>query len=792
MARIVDRLVTRIARGVVMVCGFVAVMAVPAQGQCEPTWLGREEAGLPGVDGEVFCTTQWDPDGSGPERLVMGGSFSVAGNVLAHCVAWWDGEEWHSLAERITTQEHPTTGGPKVFAMTVFENDLIIGGNFDTIDGVIVNGVARWDGERWHAMGNGFLPWTSGAVPMVHALRVYKGELFAGGRFALPGEPRYALAKWTGSSWGTVGTWIGNGVSSVMAMFEFEETLVIAGRFEVPVQPSTSRDLVGWDGENWRIDYSPQTLNPGGIFSLGEYQGELVAGGGFFSLSSGIQARHIARWSGTRWEPFGDGVMSFAPEEGVRAISVYEGELFVGGSLKHASGPCGVQRWTGSEWVPVGVQRVIPWGSPARRIVNTLLVHDEALFVGGDFLRADDAPARSIAAWNGESWNGLGSGTDRAVLCYTRYKDELYCGGDYRLIDGRLGPGVSRWDGESWHPVGEDVNIWTSALIEFEGDLIAGGTMVGSGLPLGTRVARWDGVTWTPVGPAFNGRVEALAVYHGEIVALGYFTQIAGEPVNYIARWDGEAWRELGGGLTGLFSPFSQMDMAVFEGELYVAGALSTAGGVSVRRIARWNGTDWRDVGGGTSATVHALALHGGRLYAGGVFTEAGGVATSRIASWDGQQWHPIEVGPGLSVYALASHGSDLIAGGAFLRVGALPVNQIARWDGQQWHAMDEGAGYYVEALASYNGDLFVGGSFSTAGGMASSNWARWGCRPCYADCDESTGRGVLDIFDFLCFGNAFAANDPYACDCDLATGPGVCDIFDFLCFGNAFHGGCL
>ena len=61
----------------------------------------------------------------------------------------------------------------------------------------------------------------------------------------------------------------------------------------------------------------------------------------------------------------------------------------------------------------------------------------------------------------------------------------------------------------------------------------------------------------------------------------------------------------------------------------------------------------------------------------------------------------------------------------------------------------------------------------------------------CYADCDISTGTGILDIFDFLCFGNRFAANDPYACDCDTSTGPGVCDIFDFLCFGNAFEAGC-
>ncbi len=61
----------------------------------------------------------------------------------------------------------------------------------------------------------------------------------------------------------------------------------------------------------------------------------------------------------------------------------------------------------------------------------------------------------------------------------------------------------------------------------------------------------------------------------------------------------------------------------------------------------------------------------------------------------------------------------------------------------------------------------------------------------CYADCDQNTGAGTLDIFDFLCFGNRFSTGDGYACDCDQSTGPGVCDIFDFLCYGNAFAGGC-
>jgi outer membrane protein assembly factor BamB len=61
----------------------------------------------------------------------------------------------------------------------------------------------------------------------------------------------------------------------------------------------------------------------------------------------------------------------------------------------------------------------------------------------------------------------------------------------------------------------------------------------------------------------------------------------------------------------------------------------------------------------------------------------------------------------------------------------------------------------------------------------------------CYADCDTSTGVGVLDVFDFLCFQDHFVNGEPYACDCDTSTGPGVCDVFDFLCYQDAFVAGC-
>lgn len=60
----------------------------------------------------------------------------------------------------------------------------------------------------------------------------------------------------------------------------------------------------------------------------------------------------------------------------------------------------------------------------------------------------------------------------------------------------------------------------------------------------------------------------------------------------------------------------------------------------------------------------------------------------------------------------------------------------------------------------------------------------------CYADCDVSTGVGVLDVFDFLCFQDRFISGESYACDCDASSGVGVCDILDFLCFQDEFVGG--
>ncbi|MBL9030319.1 MAG: hypothetical protein JNM80_01250 [Phycisphaerae bacterium] len=63
-------------------------------------------------------------------------------------------------------------------------------------------------------------------------------------------------------------------------------------------------------------------------------------------------------------------------------------------------------------------------------------------------------------------------------------------------------------------------------------------------------------------------------------------------------------------------------------------------------------------------------------------------------------------------------------------------------------------------------------------------------CGGCYANCDGSMTPPVLNVMDFVCFLNRFAAGESYA-NCDGSTTPPALNISDFVCFLNAFAAGC-
>ncbi len=60
----------------------------------------------------------------------------------------------------------------------------------------------------------------------------------------------------------------------------------------------------------------------------------------------------------------------------------------------------------------------------------------------------------------------------------------------------------------------------------------------------------------------------------------------------------------------------------------------------------------------------------------------------------------------------------------------------------------------------------------------------------CYANCDMSQTAPVLNVADFTCFLQQFAAGNPYA-NCDRSTVAPVLNVADFTCFLQQFAAGC-
>src|SRR5438132_362560 len=124
---------------------------------------------------------------------------------------------------------------------------------------------------------------------------------------------------------------------------------------------------------------------------------------------------------------------------------------------------------------------------------------------------------------------------------------------------------------------------------------------------------------------------------------------------------------------------------------IYVGGLLTAAGKTLANRIARWDGTNWYTVGGGTMGgassanRVLAIAGRGSDVFVGGTFTNVGGINVSNIARWDGANWWNMGVGFDSSVIVLAATAGAVYAGGNFTNaIDPFPftVNHIAMWDG--------------------------------------------------------------------------------------------------------------
>src|SRR5436309_4037369 len=94
--------------------------------------------------------------------------------------------------------------------------------------------------------------------------------------------------------------------------------------------------------------------------------------------------------------------------------------------------------------------------------------------------------------------------------------------------------------------------------------------------------------SWSAVGTGTNNDILCQTIYNSDLISGGTFTTAGGNTVNRIAKWNGSNWSALGTGLNDRPNA-----VVVYNGELIAAGRFTNAGGVAANRIAKWNGTVW-------------------------------------------------------------------------------------------------------------------------------------------------------------------------------------------------------
>jgi hypothetical protein len=603
---------------------------------------------------------------------------------------------------------------------------VVMGGNFSAAMNVRANNIAIFDPATnlAQALGSGM----NGSVSALAALP--NGDLVVAGSFSSAGGIYAAnIARWNGTAWTPVGSGMNSGVSALAVLPNGD--LVAGGDFTLAGGVIASR-VARWDGSSWSALGSGVNSTVQAMTTLPN--GNIVIGGQFWMVGNPNE-RAIALWDGSTWSSLGGGMNNTNHPTNVRAITqMPNGDLIVAGEFGTAGGVpvSNMARWNGTTWSAFGAGN--NFFGAAVHALQTLPNGD--IVIAGSFWGSSSLPSM-IARWDGSTWNSLGTGIHGDWLSGHRYigvdslcvlpNGHLFAGGSFDDAGYVQASSIARWNGVEWSPLGSGVNDRVSSLLSLpDGNLLVGGMFTFSGGVKTNGIGRWTGLGWSPLGsgvaaaPAYlHGDVQALArLPNGDLIADGRFSIAGGVSVRNIARWNGSTWSAIGNGLSDAVYALATRS----NGDII-------AGGEFAGRFALWNGTSWVYPGLGLNGAVQAVVvLPNNHFVAAGLFDTAGGVNVSNIARWNGATWSPLGTGMNGSVNALLLlPNGDLIAGGEFTTAGGVNARSIARWNGVNWSPLGAGTDRITALSMLPNGDVVAGGrALYSAGGVAVAYLARW------------------------------------------------------------------
>jgi trimeric autotransporter adhesin len=334
---------------------FVNAGGTPANHLVRRTSTGWSEVGggLTVGNGGVYAMRVHD-DGTGP-ALYVAGRFTAAGGIPFQSIARWNGSVWSDVGGGLTR-----SGGSvgEVYDLEVYDSGngpgLYATGRFDFAGQTAVVNLARWQGGAWSDVGGGYLGALGGCCPYslhVHddgngpALFVAGEAGTVGGTLAVNG-----IARWNGTSWQALGSgFTGGPFNFGAAMASFDDgtgsKLFVGGDF-AQAGGVTVNHVARWDGNNWQALGSglAGTAFPyggNGMATFDDGTGTKLYVTGLFETAGIAASESIARWTGSNWESLEGGVQdaSFTSAGVMHVFDDGQGpQLFVGGFFQIAGG----------------------------------------------------------------------------------------------------------------------------------------------------------------------------------------------------------------------------------------------------------------------------------------------------------------------------------------------------------------------------------------------------------------------------------------------------------------------
>lgn len=657
---------------------------------------GWHSIGVPiGTNGTVRSTV-CDKHGN----LYIAGSFTTAGGVLVNNIAKWDGNNWTPLG---------TGTNSTIYSIAIDTNGILYaGGIFNIAGGSPVNRIAKWDGTTWSAIGTGT---TSGTIFTI-AFDSNNNVIVGGSFTSIGGITSNRIAKWNGSAWSALGIGFGSTVNAVAV--DAVDNVYAGGNF--------TNYISKWDGISW------STLGSGidgAVRALSFDNSNNLYVGGTFLSAGGLPANGIAKWDGNNWFSFGAGSPS-----GVYCLGIDAGNNLY---ISTASPPNKTLKWDG-----------IAWQEIASTTVYSMATYDYDLYAGGYFSSINGISANHIAHWNGNKWLAFGSGADKEVWAIADDgHGNIYVGGEFTSIGGIQANHIAKWDGTTWSSLGAGLGFTTndcvySITIDSNGIVYAGGRFDSAGTIIANNIAKWDGISWDSLGAGIYGPVYSIVTdtLNNLYVGGDFAFTGGGLSARHIAKWNGSSWSALDIGCG--FIDDDVWALAIDkEQNIYAAGVFGYAGSTftNTGSLAKWDGTSWSAIGGPVLGSISALTIDNyGHPIIAGILDSAAGVPLQKIAIWNDTTWS--ELGslipvPGTSYtfWGLAvDSNNNIYFGGNMLSASGVLSNAIVKWDGSSWSDIasplyDNGPQVYTLHMFE-DCKLFAGGRFTDFSGVLSGNIA--------------------------------------------------------------------